>query len=393
MPGKSTALSHSAASRTRALVALAALLASGLGGMGAARATDPPAAPPAAGSSSASASAAAASSAVATPRAAGEDRPIADPPGEPTPAGIRRAKEAYNEGTAFVQKGDLEAAFRAFRTSYEQDGGAEALANMAVVEKALGRSRAAAEHLDAAMTKLPAAQAGKIGELKQRLSEICQDITVLQLRITGAGTQVYVDERWLGASPVLRTVYVDPGGHVVLVKLANGRDIRRLVLAKKGATEVITVDDTDVQAAARLDAPMASAAAPAPAPVSEGSSIAPWIAGGIGLAFLGTGAVGLGVYLRAHGWRTKIDADVNRLGGFCGTPPTPGFVDDCHARDQEATNETIGTVLGLAGAVGAGGLALGGLLVWATSPPSSPAKSARVQVVPTLGGVVVQGQF
>ncbi len=103
--------------------------------------------------------------------------------------------------------------------------------------------------------------------------------------------------------------------------------------------------------------------------------------------------MGLGVYLRAHGWRTKIDEDVRRLGGFCGKPPTPGFVDDCHARDQEATNETIGTVLGLAGLVGASGLGLGGLLVWATAPSTPAVKSARVQVVPTLGGVVVQGQF
>ncbi len=219
------------------------------GGTGTARAAAPPIAAP-----TASPTASPVASPTAPP-ATGEDRPVADPPAEPTPAAVRRAKEAYNEGAAFVQKGDLDAAFRAFRTSYEQDGGAEALANMAVVEKALGRSRAAAEHLAAAMTRLSPAQVGKTGELQQRLADICQDITVLQLRIPTAGTQVYVDERWFGASPLTRTVYVDPGDHVVIVKPSSGRDIRRLVAAKKGATEVITVDEADVKAAMSIDAP------------------------------------------------------------------------------------------------------------------------------------------
>ena len=169
----------------------------------------------------------------ASPRPADDERPIADPPRLPTPGAVVRARELYNQGTALAQKGDLAAAFRAFRGSYEHDGGADALANMAVIEKALGRPRAAAEHLDAAMAKLSFDQADKWGELKRYLTEICKEITVLDLRISAAESQVYVDERWLGGGPFTRTVYVDPGDHTVLVRAA-GSEVRRHVSAKKG---------------------------------------------------------------------------------------------------------------------------------------------------------------
>jgi len=373
-----------------------ALLA-GLACTGAARAGDPPPT----NSAPAVAPAATASPLILEVLRADDERPVADPPQLPTPAAVLRAKELYNQGTALVQKGDLKAAFRAFRGSYEQDGGTEALANMAVIEKELGRPRAAAEHLDAAMARLPFSQAEKMGELKQHLAEICKEIAVLHLRVTAAESQVYVDHRWLGGGPLTRTVYLDPGDVTVVVR-ASGTEVRRRLSATKGASEVMTIGDADVKALAPAAMPSASVPAAPPDDGSHQRNL--WILGGVGAAFLAVGIVGVGVYARAHDERTKIERETAQLGGFCGAPPTPGFVDDCHARDQEAWNETVGAVLGIVGGAGLGGLGMGVLVAALSGPDAPPAPksaraagrkgtSARVQVVPVLGGVILQGEF
>lgn len=369
------------------LAALALLSA----GPRAAAVTPPSAASAAPASSSAAAATATAAASAPKPAPRAEPERRLEPPREPTPAAVRRAKEFYNLAFAFVQKGDLEGALRAFQASYEQDGGAEALANIAVVEKALGRPRSAAEHLDAALTKLPPSQAGKSDDLKLRLTEMRQEIGTLDLKITASGSEVYVDEEWLSSAPVSRTVYLDPGEHNVRVQAA-GAIVRRRVTARKGVTETIAIGDAEVLAARPPAAPVTTAAASAPAD-DRSVDVRDWIAAGLGVTFLATGAIGVGVYLRAHDERAKIESDIQRVGGYCGPTPALGFKDDCHARDQEAANETVGTVLGLTGGIGVGGLVLGGLMVLLTRPSPAPAKSLAVRVVPTFGGVQVEGRF
>lgn len=354
--------------------------------------------PPGSGAAAASATkgipAVAAPGATAAPAAsvnaaaAADERPIADPPREPTRAGVRRAKELYNEGTALAQKGDLAAAFRAFRGSYEQDGGVEALANMAILEKELGRPRAAAEHLDAALERLPFSQAEKAGEVKRRLAEICKEITVLTLHVTPEGSQVYVDDRGLGAGPMDRTVYLDPGAHVVLVRV-SGTVVRREVRATKGATEVMTISEADSRPRMELSAPQAAVSGP------TGAAAVPlkwWILAEASLVLTVTGAVGLGMYARGHDGRTTLERQISQLGGRCGALPATGFVDACHARDQETTNELIGAVIGTVGAAGLTSLWLGALWAQLADRPASP-KTSAIQVLPALGGLAIKGSF
>jgi hypothetical protein len=325
-------------------------------------------------------------------------RPIAAPPREPTPQMVRRSVELYNEGTEHARAGRLKAAYRAFRDAYEQDGSAESLANAAVIEAALGRPRSAAEHLAHAISRLPVDRTAERAALQKRLDEVAQQIGTVEITAPPV-SRVELDGKWVGTGPFTRVFYVEPGGHDVLVE-ARGAAVRRPFQIKKGEKRAVMITEAELQAsaAARVAAP-AKAAAPE-APASTGRSPAPWIFGGAIVALAATGGAGLGVYLRAHDERVKIDEQTRALGGFCGRTPKPGFADDCRARDQEASNETIGTVLTIAGLGGAAALGTG-ILVAVLADSASTTTTARApsrawpRVAIGVGpaGFALQGSF
>ena len=299
-------------------------------------------------------------------------RSISDPPREPSPAMVRRSVELYNEGTEHARAGRLKSAYRAFRDAYEQDGSAESLANAAVIEAALGRPRSAAEHLAHAISRLTADRTGERASLEKRLDEVSKQIGTIEIHAPHL-SRVELDGKWVGTGPFVRTFYVEPGGHEVLVE-ARGGEVRRPVLVKKGEKRTVAITDAHLQESAALRA----APPPLPAPaVTTGPSATPWILGGAIVALAATGGVGLGVYLRAHDERVKIEQQTRALGGYCGRTPPPGFVDDCRARDQEAGHETVGTVLTIAGLGGAAAIGTGMLiaLIGESLPPSSAARS------------------
>ncbi len=320
------------------------------------------------------------------------DRPLSNPPAQPTPEARATAAQLYNDGMASARKGRPKEALSLFRAAYEQDGSPEALANMAVLEGKLGRPRAAAEHLARMLLNLPAEYASKAEDLRKRLADQAALVGTIRLEIATEG-EVFADGKWVGSGPFTTTIYVEPGIHVVRVQ-ARGATVERVFELDKGAVKVAKVlrDDVDMEIAklARIAAKAAAAeqvaAPPSKALVVTGASIA--------VAFAALGAVGAGVAVRAADERAKIDDGVRTFGGAC-PASSPGFADDCRARDQEAGNETIGKVLAGTG-FGLAAVAGLGTMLYVTVPGvrgSAAPAAATLQILPAPGGLTLRGTF
>ncbi len=275
-------------------------------------------------------------------------RETSDPPREPNAQMVARSVELYNEGAAHAKAGRLKDAYFAFRDAYELDGSAESLANAAVIEAKLGRPRTAAEHLDHAIGRLTKGRDADEQALRQRLDEVSQEIATVRV-LAIPQTHVEIDGKWVGSGPFQRNSFLEPGSHELYAR-ALGGEIRQHVTIPKGGKVVFAPTEADFAEAQRkrreaAEAVAFAAAQPPPGPPSR----FPLIMGSTIAGLAAVGGIGLGVYLRAHDERVKIEQQTLALGGFCGTPPTRGFVDDCRAKDQEATNETIGMVIALSG--------------------------------------------
>lgn len=320
------------------------------------------------------------------------DRPLSNPPAQPTKEARESAAQLYNDAVASARKGRAKEALSLFRAAYEQDGSPEALANMAVIEAKLGRARGAAEHLARMLQNLPAEYESKRDDLKRRLAEQAALVGRLHVEIATEG-EVFADGKWLGSGPFTTTLYVEPGSHAIRVQ-ARGVIVERLLTVDKGEIGGASVMRADVDKLVARLLPAASVGPAAEVPAAPPSKAVVVTGASLAVAFAGLGAAGLGVAVRAAGERAQIEDGVKRFGGAC-PASSPGFTDDCHARDQEAGNETIGKILAGTGFAAAGVASLGTLL-YATVPAlrgnASPS-AVSLQVVPAPGGVVVRGTF
>lgn len=316
------------------------------------------------------------------------DRALSEPPEDPSDVARASAARLYNEGMASARKGRAKEALACFRAAYEQDGSPEALANMAAIEAKLGRPRAAAEHLAKMLQNLPSKYAGKVDDLKRRLADQAALVGSWRVEIATEG-EVYCNGKWVGAGPFTSTLYVEPGSHVLRVQV-RGVMVERTVQLEKGEVGVTTVTRDDVaKLVAKLPSPVAP---PPPAPAASKAVLA--VGTSLTVAFSALGFAGVGVAVHAANERAAIDDGIRRFGGSC-PASSPGFADDCFARDEETGNETAGKILTAVGFAGAGVTGLGTLL-YATSPGlfrSSEPAAARVQIVPAPGGIVVRGVF
>lgn len=314
------------------------------------------------------------------------DRPLIEPPSDPSDLSKQRAKELFNQGLDFAQRGKRREALRAFRKAYEQHGTTDAMANVAALELQIGKPRAAAEHLTRALNRL-LITSDAIEDLRKRLDDAKKEIGTVELAVRVAGADVQWDAQWLGTGPLHRALYVDPGTEHMLLARHGGVEARRNVKLKKGESIEIAFEASDFPGA---ETPADSPAKDEPTSSPKATSLAlPWLLGGTGaaLVFAGVAAGGFGAMVVADGERSKIERGIRTFGGTCSPQPIPGFVDDCHARDQEANNQAIGLGIGIGGSV------LAAAAVGVTLGVAFRAPAAKVAVLPGPGGVWIAGQF
>lgn len=175
-----------------------------------------------------------------------------------------------------------------------------------------------------------------------------------------------------------RGIAVDPGPHKLHFEVAGQPPVDDEVVAKeqmKGRRIAVTFGSPNQAAQAPTDAPPES-------PPRE-HSVLPWIIVGVGVVVVVSGAV---VYFTAPPLPRNCSDQTN----VCMPPPTgPTLVAD---QDQAARRRNRRFAGGVT--IGVGIASIAGGLVWHFLEPTGPRKtSAHARVVPTLGGLAVDGWF
>lgn len=239
----------------------------------------------------------------------------------------------YNLGQVHVLLGHPVEAVEAFEKYLAQGAGAIPAERRAAVEKELD------------------AQRGRIG--------------AVTITAEPAGTELRLDGKVVGKAPLASAVRAPTGRHTVEGLLDGYRsDRKEVVVAARGSAETTLHLEKLVTAAAPGSAPSSLAAAP-PAPEQAPSDSAARTVGWV-LVGVGGTAMGVGAYLALHGSGRETDASA-KLEGVDAATYAKIRSDEYDPAHNEKTSGLI--VLGIGGAIAAGGIALELLL------PHAPANA------------------
>ncbi len=249
-------------------------------------------------------------------------------------------------------------------------------ANLALVEKQLGKKRDAAEHVAYALRVFPiTGQDAARDRLKARLAELEPDVGRVTIQVP-PNTIIQVDGVVIGTSPLPGTIYVEPGTRVIV-------------------GEHPTLGKARVEAACALgkEVTVMLELKPSPngnpvVPVAHHRSVVPAIvAYAVGVA---GGAAG-GALLAVHGGQVGDAEDLGKTSKCArsnpkGTCPT---VDQAVSKANTTGNAGVGMLV-----VGGVGLAAGtGLLIWALTGGDASPKPSNATFVPMVSPQFAGGEL
>jgi hypothetical protein len=301
-----------------------------------------------------------------------------------TAAQKKAAGEAYGKGTEAFDREDYESALVHFRESYDTVASPNSHLMIARTLHRMGRTGQAYAEIQQTVTE---AQAAAKKERRYRdtlkaaedvLRDIEQQIGTLTIRLRDVdeGAVVIVEQREVPATGLSEPVRVGSGEVVVVLRLADGREVRETVTVPAGGSSEVEL------------APPPPPAPPEPEPEPReselevsGSSLdkrtLAYVAGGVGAA----GVLTFGIF----GLMSRSNySDLEE--GCTNTSCPPHLVD---ARDSGRTQQTVANV-GLA--VGVIGLGTGAVLYYLSG--REKAQTARYPSISIgVDSVSISGSF
>lgn len=316
---------------------------------------------------------------------------MAGPAAAQTNAAQAAAAEAlYDEGTKLLEAGNAAAACPKLAESFRLDPALGALLSLAVCRERAGQLASAwVTYLDVVARAKASGDAERAGVAKERADALAPRLPRLTIELGSAvtslpGVKVTRDGQSVDPAVASTAIPVDPGEHVVTVTATGRGTVEKRVLAAEGATIRVSVDEVPA-----AEAP----AAPTTPPPSEGGpseegtgglsslQVTGLITGGVGVVALGVGLAFGAVAMGAQG--ELDDRGYNPDSGVCSTDPgaCPGFYDDASGA------ATLSTVFVIAGTT----LAAAGVVLVLVGGDEAPTEGARLDLVPSLGGLTMRG--
>jgi tetratricopeptide (TPR) repeat protein len=312
----------------------------------------------------------------------------AHPPPFPGQDSEDRAAELLKRGNALSRAGKLAEALEAYTSAWALHETYPLAANLGNLELNLERYRDAAEHLAFAVRFFPSDGKPAVrAALLQGLDQAKRHVGALRLH-TSVEAQVSLDGKYIDFAADAEELFVEPGSHAVVASQSGYASDRRQVQIATGEAQTI---ELTLVAGPSPNAP-AGAAPPAPAPGPQGApherSKIPAV---VGAALAGVGvALGTGFTIAANHQSSAAATLRAQIVGMPGHPPCPGtaqpLMGECAelrsnlSRHDRFANAAVWSFVA-AGAFAAG---TGAYLVWATRT-SSPARTARIRVIPSAG--------
>lgn len=243
-----------------------------------------------------------------------------------------------------------------FGESQKLDPAAGTLMNLGTCEEKLGKLASAWQHWKEAIDALPPKD-DRIPFARSRVEELEKKLPRLQATLASGidhGAKIYRDEIELGPGGQGVPLPVDPGPHVITVRMPG--HLPKTVTVSIGIGELSQID---VHPGA-ID-PAASAGAE-----KTGARTLGWILGGVGIAGVGTAVVS-GLMLM----RTKNTVAAHCVDKVC---------NDAEGLDAVAKGKTLLVVNASSWVVGGLGLGLGAYFIL-----SAPKSQATTALVPSFG--------
>jgi len=316
-----------------------------------------------------------------------------------------RAEELFRAGNAAFAEDDLHAAYDAYRAAWSLRKSFDIACNLGRTEAELMLSRDAATHLDYCVRTFSASSRSEFRGAQERFrtlfNSVRTKIGAFSIATYPEGAHVEVDGVSWGTSPLAAPVFVDPGAHRVLVRLAGYPPVERLLTVEAGGTMALRVDLTVVEEGAPGPAPATPARAAVQAPVAPAATpatVSPERGFGARGAVVLTGAaltaVGLGVGV---GFSLSAEAarrDADDLAGACDRDPGGAACTrlDAALDDEDQRRDVAALSFVLAAATSAATLSAF-LLLPDAKPNQSPPLGASAFVSTDALGVSVTGRY
>lgn len=253
------------------------------------------------------------------------------------PAPAARAADLYRQATHLYSSRNLREAEPLYQQAWELQQSYDIASNLGALELELGKPRRAAELLAFAVNHFPVrGRAEDRAALEERLSQAKSRVGTIRVKVE-PGAEIRLDGAVVGRAPLAPEVFVDPGAHVILARLAGYADTR------------VTFQ---VRAGAALDVRLPLSAPPPPPPAP---SMAPALA--MGATSLLSAGAGVALIVLAQGQRSRAEDlhdKIQSAGASCaGTYPGCDDLRSATARSDLYSNAGVG-LFAVAGAFAVG---------------------------------------
>ncbi|WP_437805064.1 hypothetical protein [Sorangium sp. So ce1078] len=317
---------------------------------------------------------------------------------QPTAADKALAEGLFQDGKKLMDEGRLQEACPKLAESQRVDPTVGTLLNLAVCHEKEGKTASAwAEFKEASALAASAGQQDRSQFAAKRASELEARLTRLVLEVAQAapGMAITLNGKDLSAAAATGSgIPVDPGTATIEARAPGKKPWSQQVALEPGPSAPRVVIPPLADAAAEEQAKAAPPAPPPPAPVVPQEAAKPegsggplrtlgFVAGGVGLAGIGVGAVFGIMAIQKAG-----DVEVGCSGNF-----------RCSRADVEANESAQTTAMVSNIAVGAGLVFLGAgvTMVLMSRSPEKPVASERVWLSPSVasdgGRVTLGGQW
>jgi hypothetical protein len=227
-----------------------------------------------------------------------------------------QAKAQLGQGTKLYEQGDIAGALEKFEAAYASFPSPKLLFNIGQANRDLHRHLEALEAFERFLADSPDASPEMIADARKSVNELQKKLGQIQIDCMTSGSEVSVDGKSVGRTPLPGLIWATPGHHQVAAKHESVAPAVEEVDVKAGAVRNVTL---------RLVAPMVAApvlalaaasalnlrASPAPVGDNEGWWLGrkwTWVAGG-STVLLAAGAITAGLAMQSK---------FNSLNSSCG---------------------------------------------------------------------------
>ncbi len=149
-----------------------------------------------------------------------------------------QAQALLTEGTALYEHGDFAGALDRFQAAYKIYPSPKLQFNIAQADRDLGRPVEAIEAFEQFLAKAPKAAPDLLSEAYQSVGDLRSKLGRLNIQCDTSGSEVAIDGKIVGITPLAQPVWSMPGRHQVVIRHAGFEPINVTVSAGEHETVV-----------------------------------------------------------------------------------------------------------------------------------------------------------